>query len=55
MKNWEEIVPIRRFGIDYCQPRDRVCIHVMATTSKQYKGIGEDLWKGRAEKVVSRA
>ncbi|KAF9053872.1 TRAPP I complex [Hymenopellis radicata] len=23
----------------------------MATTSKQYKGIGEDLWKGRAEKV----
>ncbi|KAG7447967.1 TRAPP I complex [Guyanagaster necrorhizus] len=23
----------------------------MATTSKQYKGIGEDLWKGRSEKV----
>ncbi|KDQ33469.1 hypothetical protein PLEOSDRAFT_1099434 [Pleurotus ostreatus PC15] len=23
----------------------------MATTSKQYKGIGEDLWKGRTEKI----
>jgi len=23
----------------------------MATTSKQYKAIGEDLWKGRAEKI----
>ncbi|RDB21470.1 Trafficking protein particle complex subunit BET3 [Hypsizygus marmoreus] len=23
----------------------------MATTSKQYKNIGEDLWKGRAEKI----
>lgn len=26
----------------------------MATTSKQYKAIGEDLWKGRAEKIVSQ-
>lgn len=25
----------------------------MATTSKQYKAIGEDLWKGRTEKIVS--
>ena len=25
----------------------------MATTSKQYKAIGEDLWKGRDEKIVS--
>ena len=25
----------------------------MATPSKQYKAIGEDLWKGRTEKVVS--
>ena len=24
----------------------------MSTTSKQYKNIGEDLWKGRAEKIV---
>jgi hypothetical protein len=24
----------------------------MATTSKQYKAIGEDLWKGRTEKIV---
>jgi trafficking protein particle complex subunit 3 len=24
----------------------------MATTSKQYKAIGDDLWKGRPEKVV---
>ena len=24
----------------------------MATTSKQYKAIGEDIWKGRTEKVV---
>jgi len=23
----------------------------MATTSKQYKAIGEDLWKGRTEKI----
>ena len=27
----------------------------MATTSKQYKAIGEDLWKGRTEKIVSHA
>lgn len=27
----------------------------MATTSKQYKAIGEDLWKGRTEKVVSQS
>lgn len=27
----------------------------MATTSKQYKNIGEDLWKGRAEKIVSHS
>ncbi len=25
----------------------------MATSSKQYKAIGEDLWKGRTEKIVS--
>ena len=25
----------------------------MATASKQYKAIGEDLWKGRTEKIVS--
>ena len=25
----------------------------MATTSKQYKAIGEDIWKGRTEKTVS--
>lgn len=25
---------------------------LMATTSKQYKAIGEDIWKGRTEKVV---
>jgi len=25
----------------------------MATTSKQYKAIGEDLWKGRTEKIAS--
>ena len=24
----------------------------MATSSKQYKAIGEDLWKGRTEKIV---
>ena len=24
----------------------------MATTSKQYKAIGDDIWKGRTEKVV---
>lgn len=24
----------------------------MATTSKQYKAIGEDIWKGRTEKTV---
>jgi len=24
----------------------------MATSSKQYKSIGEDLWKGRTEKIV---
>jgi hypothetical protein len=24
----------------------------MATTSKQYKAIGEDIWKGRTEKIV---
>lgn len=24
----------------------------MATTSKQHKAIGEDLWKGRTEKTV---
>ena len=24
-------------------------------TSKQYKAIGEDLWKGRTEKVVSQS
>ena len=28
---------------------------IMATTSKQYKAIGEDIWKGRAEKIVRRA
>lgn len=27
---------------------------VMASTSKQYKAIGEDIWKGRTEKIVSR-
>lgn len=27
----------------------------MATTSKQYKAIGEDLWKGRPEKIVGRS
>jgi len=26
----------------------------MATTSKQYKAIGEDLWKNKAEKIVRR-
>jgi len=29
-----------------------VTILEMSTTSKQYKNIGEDLWKGRAEKMV---
>lgn len=24
----------------------------MATTSKQHKAIGEDIWKGRTEKIV---
>jgi hypothetical protein len=24
----------------------------MATSSKQYKAIGEDLWKGRTDKIV---
>lgn len=24
----------------------------MATTSKQFKAIGEDLWKGKTEKIV---
>lgn len=24
----------------------------MATSNKQYKAIGEDLWKGRTEKIV---
>ena len=24
----------------------------MATSSKQYKSIGEDIWKGRTEKIV---
>lgn len=24
----------------------------MATTSKQFKSIGEDIWKGRTEKIV---
>jgi len=28
-------------------------LSIMATTSKQYLARGEDLWKGRAEKVVS--
>lgn len=28
---------------------------VMATSSKQYKAIGEDLWKGRTEKIVRYA
>jgi hypothetical protein len=31
--------------------REKSC--KMATTSKQYKAIGEDLWKGRTEKIVS--
>ncbi len=25
----------------------------MATSSKQYKNVGEELWKGRSEKIVS--
>jgi hypothetical protein len=30
-----------------------VCVtSSMATISKQYKNIGEDLWKGRSEKIV---
>ena len=38
------------------QPRDHdrrpYLLSEMATTSKQYKAIGEDIWKGRAEKTV---
>lgn len=26
----------------------------MATTSKQHKTLGEDLWKGRTEKIVCK-
>jgi hypothetical protein len=30
----------------------RLASPAMATTSKQYKAIGEDIWKGRTEKIV---